>query len=197
MADPRFFDRAGPFSLDALATLSGATLRDPASGDRLFADVAPLETAGREDLTFLDNRKYLDAFACSRAGAAFVDKRAIDKAPAGMALLIAANPYQAFARAAQAFYPPKPVAPRRARSAVIDPTATVPLDCDIADLVVIEAGARLGARCQIGPNTVIASGVELEDRKGNRRRRCRYRGQYDDRPRLGTRYRSRPGYDDR
>src|SRR6266571_5305085 len=100
MADPRFFDRAGPFSLDALAALTGATLRDPAGGDRLFADVAPLETAGPEELTFLDNRRYLDAFAGSRAGAAFVDERAIDKAPADMALLIAADPYKAFARAA-------------------------------------------------------------------------------------------------
>jgi UDP-3-O-[3-hydroxymyristoyl] glucosamine N-acyltransferase len=161
MADPRFFDRAGPFSLGALAALSGASLRDPAGGERLFADVAPLETAGPEDLTFLDNRKYLDAFACSRAGAAFVGERAVDKAPAGMALLIAADPYKAFARAAQAFYPPRPVVPRRAPSAMIDPAAIVPPDCQIADHVVIESGARLGPRCQIGPNTVIASGVEL------------------------------------
>ena len=161
MADPRFFDRAGPFSLDALAALSGASLRDPKGGERLFADVAPLETAGPQDLTFLDNRKYLDAFARSRAGAAFVAERAIGKAPAGMALLIARDPYKAFARAAQAFYPVKPVTPRRAPSAVIDPGASVPPDCDIADHVVIEAGVRLGARCQIGPNTVIAAGVEL------------------------------------
>jgi UDP-3-O-[3-hydroxymyristoyl] glucosamine N-acyltransferase len=163
MADSRFFDRAGPFSLDALAALSGATVRDPKSGNRLFADVAPLESAGPEDLTFLDNRKYLDAFARSRAGAAFVDERAIGDAPAGMALLVAGNPYLAFARAAQAFYPLKAVTPRRAASAIIDPTAMVPADCDIADHVVIEAGARLGARCQIGPNTVIAAGVELGD----------------------------------
>ena len=112
-------------------------------------------------MTFLDNRKYLEAFARSRAGAAFVADRVIGKAPAGMALLIARDPYKAFARAAQAFYPVKPVTPRRAPSAVIDPGASVPPDCDIADHVVIEAGVRLGARCQIGPNTVIAAGVEL------------------------------------
>jgi UDP-3-O-[3-hydroxymyristoyl] glucosamine N-acyltransferase len=163
MADPRFFDRAGPFSLDALAALCGANLHDSKGGDRLFADVAPLETAGPEDVTFLDNRKYLDAFARSHAGAAFVDARLIGKAPAGMALLVADDPYKAFARAAQAFYPVKPVTPRRAPSAVIDPGASVPPDCGIAEHVVIEAGVRLGARCQIGPNTVIAAGVELGD----------------------------------
>jgi UDP-3-O-[3-hydroxymyristoyl] glucosamine N-acyltransferase len=57
MADPRFFRRAGPFSLEALAALSGARLADPALGGRLVEDVAPLETAGPSDLTFLSNRK--------------------------------------------------------------------------------------------------------------------------------------------
>ena len=161
MADPRFFERAGPFTLNDLASLSGARLQDPAAGSRLMADVAPLETAGPDEVTFLDNRKYADAFAASRAGAAFVDERLAGKAPPGMALLIALEPYKAFARAAQAFFPVKPITPRRAVSAVIDPTAVVPEDCDIGANVVIEPGARLGARCQIGPNTVIGVGVEL------------------------------------
>ena len=161
MADPRFFERAGPYALDVLASLTGAHLQDPAMGRRVIADVAPLETAGPDDLAFLDNRKYADSFAASRAGAAFVDERMASRAPPGMALLIAADPYKAFARAAQAFYPAKPVVPRRAASAVIHPTALVPEDCDIGANVVIEPGARLGPRCQIGPNTVIGVAVEL------------------------------------
>jgi UDP-3-O-[3-hydroxymyristoyl] glucosamine N-acyltransferase len=161
MADPRFFDRAGPYSLADLAALSGARLSSPADAGRLISDVAPLEAAGPDDVTFLDNRKYLDAFARSRAGAAFVGERLTDCAPAGMALLVTAEAYKAFARTAQAFYPARPVLARRAASAVIDPTATVAQDCDIGAHVVIEAGARLGARCQIGPNTVIGAAVEL------------------------------------
>jgi UDP-3-O-[3-hydroxymyristoyl] glucosamine N-acyltransferase len=163
MPDPRFFDRTGPYSLDALAELTGARLHGPAEGDRLVHDVAPLETAGPDEITFLDNRKYIDAFTASRAGAAFVQEQMAGKAPAGMALLIAGDPYKAFARASQAFYPAKPVTPGRAASAVIDPMATVPADCDIGAHAVIEAGARLGARCRIGANTVIGAGVELGD----------------------------------
>lgn len=163
MADARFFRRAGPHSLSALATLTGARLADPASGDRLIEDVAPLESAGPADVTFLDNRKYTDAFAKSRAGAAFIADALASRAPAGMALLISREPYKAFARAAQAFYPPTPVTPGRATGAVIDPTAVVPDDCAIGPNVVIEAAARLGARCQIGPNSVIGPGVELGD----------------------------------
>jgi UDP-3-O-[3-hydroxymyristoyl] glucosamine N-acyltransferase len=161
MADPRFFDRAGPLSLDALAALTGASLANPADGARLLADVAPLETAGPDDLTFIDNRKYVEAFRTSRAGAALLPDQLADRAPPGMALLFARDPYKAFARAAQAFYPATPVAARRAPSAIIDPTAEVPPDCDIGPNVVIEAGARLGARCAVGPNTVIGPRVEI------------------------------------
>lgn len=163
MADSRFFRRAGPHPLDALAALTGARLADPATGGRLIEDVAPLETAGPADVTFLDNRKYTDAFMTSRAGAAFIGEALAARAPAGMALLISREPYKAFARAAQAFYPQAPVVTGRAPSAVIDPTAIVPDDCAIGANVVIEAGARLGARCQVGANSVVGSGVELGD----------------------------------
>src|SRR5262249_36425035 len=163
MADPRFFDRGGPFTLEALSALSGARLLYPQDGARLFHDVGPLETAGPEDVSFLENRKYLQTFVCSRAGAAFVDEQVAGRAPPGMALLVSDEPYKAYALAANAFYPTRPIIPRRAPSAVIDPTATVPEDCDVGPNVVIEQGARLGRRCSVGANTVIAAGVEVGD----------------------------------
>ncbi|HWB47677.1 MAG TPA: UDP-3-O-(3-hydroxymyristoyl)glucosamine N-acyltransferase [Stellaceae bacterium] len=163
MADPRFFQRTGPLSLEALAALSGAQLASDADAQQLIEDVAPLETAGPTDVTFLDNRKYIDAFAKSRAGAAFVSASMAPRAPAGMTLLVTREPYKAFARAVQAFYPPLPVVPSRAASAIIDPSARVPDDCAIGANVVIEARVKLGARCEIGANTVIAAGVELGD----------------------------------
>jgi UDP-3-O-[3-hydroxymyristoyl] glucosamine N-acyltransferase len=163
MADSRFFRRAGPHSLHALVELSGARLVNPEDGRRLIEDVAPVELAGPADVTWLDNRKYIDAFAQSRAGAAFVAETMMSRAPAGMALLVSREPYKAFARAVQAFYPPTPVTPGRAPSAIIDASATVPADCAIGANVVIEAGARLGARCEVGANTVIGAGVELGD----------------------------------
>jgi len=163
MADPRFFDRAGPFTLEALAALSGARLLQPQGGARLIHDVGPLETAGPEEVSFLENRKYLQTFVRSRAGAAFVDEQVAGRAPSGMALLVSNEPYRAYALAAQAFYPAKPIIPHRARSAMIDPKAIVPEDCDVGPNAVIEQGARLGRRCRVGANTVIAAGVEVGD----------------------------------
>jgi UDP-3-O-[3-hydroxymyristoyl] glucosamine N-acyltransferase len=163
MPDPRFFDRAGPFKLDVLSALSGATLLRPEDGGRLCRDVAPLETAGPEDVSFLENRKYIQAFVRSHAGAAFVDEKAVEKAPPGMVLLVSKEPYKAYALAAQAFYPAAGVQARRAASAIIDATAVVPEDCEVGPNVVIECGVRLGRRCRIGANTVIAAGVEIGD----------------------------------
>jgi UDP-3-O-[3-hydroxymyristoyl] glucosamine N-acyltransferase len=161
MVDPRFFSRAGPFTLAELARISRVPRRNFEDGAKLFCDVAPLETAGSNEVSFLENRKYLAAFRCSRAGAAFADEAAAAHAPPGMALLLSNEPYKAYALAAQAFYPAAAVVGGRSPSALIDPTAIVPEDCEIGPNVVIEARVQLGRRCRVGANTVISAGVEI------------------------------------
>lgn len=161
MADPRFFERAGPFTLTALAALSGARLADGADGERRFDDVAPLDSAGPRHVSFFDNPRYADSLARSQAGAAFLAEKSVARAPPGMALLIAGDPYKAYARAARAFYPPPAPVPGRAPSALIDPLAVVPEDCEIAAHAVIAARARLGRRVRVGAHAVIAAGVEI------------------------------------
>lgn len=161
MADARFFAAAGPFRLGELATLLGAT----AEGDkeRVLRDVAPLDQAGPDDLSFLDNRKYVDSFARSLAGATIVHPSLAAKAPSGMALLLSEHPYKAYARAAALFYPEPPPRPGVAPSATIDPTAKLGEGCAVGPNVVIEGRAEIGRRCRIGPNTVIGAGVVIGD----------------------------------
>ena len=66
MTDSRFYRREGPFSLAQLAEISGGTLSDAAMAERMITDVAPLYRAGSDDISFLDNRKYVQAFeACA------------------------------------------------------------------------------------------------------------------------------------
>lgn len=161
MADRRFFERAGPFSLGELARLAGARLLQPQEEARLCRDVAPLELAGPEELSFLDKRKYLALLARSRAGAAVVAPALAEAAPPGMALLLHDDPYRAYALIAQAFYPEPPLVPRRAASASVDPTASVPEDCALAEGVVVEGGARIGHRTALGANTVVGANVEI------------------------------------
>ena len=97
MADPRFFANAGPFPIGELARRCGAELGGGADAAKRITDVAPLDTAGPDHISFLDNRKYVGVFVGSRAGACVVHPAMAPRAPAGMALLIAPDPYRSYA----------------------------------------------------------------------------------------------------
>ena len=163
MADPRFFTPSGPFTLARLAGLAGAELAPGADAARSFKDVAALAEAGPGDVSFLDNRRYLDAFAASKAGCCLVDPRHAAQAPPGMALLLTAQPYRAFALVARAFYPDETVHPQRHATAVVDPAARVAASARIDPGAVVGARAEIGERCWIGPNAVIGEGVVVGD----------------------------------
>ncbi len=163
MADPRFFTVAGPFTLARLAEISGAEIAPGAEAGRVFDDVGPLETAGARQFSFLDNRRYVAAFAASRAGGCVVHPGLADKAPPGMALLLSPDPYRAYARIAQAFYPRPPLEPGVHPRAVVEDGAVVGEGSRIEAGAVIGAGAELGRRCHVQANAVIGAGVVLGD----------------------------------
>lgn len=159
MPDPRFFTPSGPFTLAKLAEIAEAGLRPDAKRERRFSNVAALDEAGPADVSFLENRRYADAFARTRAGCCVVDARHAALAPAGMDLLLTEKPYKGFALIAQAFYPDKVTKPGRHASAVIDPTARIDPTAGIEAGAVIGARAEVGARVSIGANVVIGDGV--------------------------------------
>ena len=163
MADPRFFTLGGPLSLKALAKRTGAQLGTNADPDRLIGDVASLDTAGEQDITFLDNLKYLPLFAVTRAGAAFVQPAYAERAPNGLALLLTPTPYKAFALTAQAFYPEPHLHPGIHPTAIIDRTAQVGEGAVIGPYVVIEARVEIGRRCRIGAGSIISAACVLGD----------------------------------
>ncbi len=165
MADPRFFQNAGPFSLDELAQVAGAEIVGAGDTARLFDDVMPLGEAGPEHISFLDNRRYREAFEQSRAGAALVHPDLADRAPDGMNCLVADDPYRAYAKVAAHFYP-APASELDAEASVhdratVDRTAVVGDGCRIEAGVVIGPGAEIGAGCHIGANTVVGPGVVI------------------------------------
>jgi UDP-3-O-[3-hydroxymyristoyl] glucosamine N-acyltransferase len=163
MADPRFFTRAGPFSVEDIARRIGAEIAGAGEGARMLRDVAALESATPDDLAFLDNRRYVDAFRKTRAGAVIVGAKLAPEAPSSATLLVTPSPYRAYARAAQAFYPEPPAVARLAPSAMIDPSATLGEGCAVEAHAVIGAKARIGRGCAVGPNAVIGPSVVLGD----------------------------------
>jgi UDP-3-O-[3-hydroxymyristoyl] glucosamine N-acyltransferase len=164
MADPRFFHVSGPFTVGRLAEIAGARPGPGSDLDRSIADVAPLETAGPEHVTFFDgNRLYLPAFETTRAGACLVKPERAGKAPAGAAVLVMDDPYRGYARVAQAFHPLVPPEPGVSPAAIVDATAQLAAGCRIEPGAVIGARAEVGRRTLIGANTVIGPGVVIGD----------------------------------
>jgi UDP-3-O-[3-hydroxymyristoyl] glucosamine N-acyltransferase len=163
MADPRFFRNAGPFRLGELAELTGSRLSENADADALIHDVAPLDVATREDVSFLDNPKYLGAFMASHAGTCFVHPKHAEKVPSDRSLLLNENPYLAYAQTATHFYPACVTSGEISPKAHIDPTATLGEGCEIAAGASISKHVIVGNHVIIGPNAVLCDGVTVGD----------------------------------
>lgn len=163
MADPRFYSVAGPFTLEALAEISGARVDGEVILGATFTDVASLNAAGPADVSFLDNKQYADDFAKSKAGACLVHPDLAATAPPSMALLLTEEPYRAYARVARSFYPMASVTASVAPSAVIGETAILGAGCRIEAGAVVGERTEVGRRCHIGANVVLGDGVVLGD----------------------------------
>lgn len=143
--------------LAALAARFGLELRgDPT---RRIGGVATLARAQAHELAFLANPQYRSQLAATQAGAVVL--AAGDAANAPCDVLVATNPYAAFARIAALFE--TRVAPLAGvhASAVVDPSASVdpgasvgPL-CHVGARAVVAAGAELGPGCVVGPDCVV------------------------------------------
>lgn len=163
MADPRFHHVQGPFSLLDLATLTDSDVANSATPEALYSDVAPLDKAEADSISFIDNKMYVEAFTKSRAGACVAHPSMAEKAPDGMALILNKDPYRAYAKIARAFYPAVKPAGGISPKAHLDEMAVIGDGCQIEPGAVIGSGAKIGEGCYIGPNAVIGSNVEIAD----------------------------------
>lgn len=167
MVDSRFFHNAGSVALSEIAALTGAAPVVSGGGEinpaRLFTGVAPLETAGTGDVAFIDNVKYLDAFAASQAGACFVRENHADRAPPGMILLITDEPYIAHAQTAARFYPDAALVSGISSLASVAGSAEIGSGTRIDPFAVIGESVTIGKRCHIGAGAVLESGVQIGD----------------------------------
>jgi UDP-3-O-[3-hydroxymyristoyl] glucosamine N-acyltransferase len=179
MIEPFYFEPMRKLTVGDIVRLTGAEVRDETALDRPIHDIAPLDRAGPHDLTFLDNRKYADQLAATRAGACLLTPRFEKSAPKGLAVLHARNPYRAFVIVMRELYPDamRPsslfdasgVAPgtfvhpsaRLENGVVIDPGAVVGPRAEIGAGTVIGANAVIGPKVRIGRNCAIGAGATL------------------------------------
>lgn len=127
-----------------VGALGGTLQGDP---EQRIERLAPLDTAGPHDLSFLSNPRYQQQLAASRAACVIVAPAMLEVARARGACIVADDPYLYFARATQLWK--RLHGPARApgvhASAVVDATAVVHPSASIGPLCVVERGAHVGA----------------------------------------------------
>jgi len=119
-----------------------------------------IEQAQAGDLTFFANAKYSARLRATQASAVILGERA-EAAPCAM--LRTANPYLAFAHAAE-LLAPRPVAtPGIHLLAHVAPTAVIAPDATIAAFVSVGAGVRVGAGTVVYPHVTIGDDAVIGD----------------------------------
>lgn len=163
MADQSFFKKsADSYTLKQLADVTGSVISgENINPDQVVIDVASLKEATSQHISFFDNAKYKNSFLESKAGACFVSAKSAGIAPKGMALLVSAHPYKAYAKAANFMYPDAMPSTGVSSAAHIDDDATLGKDCVVEAGAVIQSGAVLGDGCWVEAGTVIGRNVKI------------------------------------
>jgi UDP-3-O-[3-hydroxymyristoyl] glucosamine N-acyltransferase len=144
---------------------------------RSITGLAPLATAGPDDLAFISGRKFLSSLADTQAGVVILHPDFIEQCPVDY--LISQDPYLSFARATHFFDRATSSPPGIHASAVVSADSEVHPTASVGANVCVEAGAflgagvvldsgvyvgrnsRVGARTRIYPNVVIYDDVHL------------------------------------
>ena len=161
MADPKFFPKSKKLTLHEISKLTKISLPKTIDNKRVFLDIAGLDIASKDHISFLDNINYLDQFKKSKAGACFFKKDFMDIAPKNMIPLISNNPYHSFAIIANAFYPLKDITAGVHPKAHVESSVKYDETVQIGPGAVVSSNVTLGKNCLIGANSVILSGVVI------------------------------------
>jgi len=147
---------------DIAAQLGGRVLGD---AEVRISQIATLEKAQANHISFLTNSKYRTQLAGTQAGAVILGEA--DAEATDLPRIISDNPYAYFARVSALLNPLPEVRPGVHPSAAVGAGAQIDATASIAAMAVIGEGATIGAfsvigeGCCIGANTVIGSHVRL------------------------------------
>ena len=157
MAEASFFPRAEPLSVADIAALARIDVPHGACGTATISGAAPLETAGPDDLVYMDNAKYAEVLGSTRAGACLVSKRFAGRVPAGTVALVTPQPYEAFAQALARLYPSAMRPLSGFGAAGVSPGSSVHPTARLEHNVTVDPGAVIGPEAEIGSGTVIGA----------------------------------------
>ena len=150
---------------DIVLQLGGRVL---GNADACISQIATLEKAQSNHISFLTNSKYRAQLATTQAGAVILGEADMDATD--LPRIISDNPYAYFAKVSALLNPLPEAKPGVHHSAVVGAGAKIDATASIAAMAVIGDGATIGAHsvigegCCIGANAVIGSRARLYPR---------------------------------
>lgn len=141
---------------EEIARMLGGKLHG--KGSREILDVAGLETAGPDELTYAENARALERAARARAGLILVREGVTLH---GKTTVAVAHPKLAFVRAANALRPAAVHPPGIHPTAVIASDVEVPADASVGPHVVIERAVKIGAGTRLSAGVYLGEGVQV------------------------------------
>jgi len=140
-------------------------------GERIISGIAPIDTAGGDDITFAADAKFAARLSNCKAAAAIIGQ---DVAAAPMPLIRVKSVQPALAKLLVQFAPPEDLPPRGvhpsaviagdaqiADGAAIGPNVVISSRAKIASGCILCAGVFVGADVRIGDNTILFEGVVI------------------------------------
>ena len=143
--------------------LGGRLCGDP---DWVIAGLAPLQSAGHDQISFLSHPKYQSQLETSQAGCVIVAPAFEAQASQGRSVIVTDDPYVYFARLTRLWKQTQQPhhGPRIHPTAVIDPGAWVAEDAVIGPLCVVERGAKVGSGSVLKSRVTLSEGCSVGER---------------------------------
>jgi UDP-3-O-[3-hydroxymyristoyl] glucosamine N-acyltransferase len=157
----QFFRQPSGLTVGEIAALTGAVPREGARLDLVVSGIAALDRARPADIVFIDNLKYADALAATRAGVCLASDKFAATAPGGVSVLQSRQPFVDFIRVARKLYPESLKPTSLYDATAIGPGAQVHPTAELEDGVTVDPGAVIGPRACIGAGTTIGANAVI------------------------------------
>ena len=105
MVSERFFKKKGALTLAEIASIAEVILPEGIDTSIKMQDVAPLEKAGQEDVSWAFIPAVREALKTTKAGAVIVPRKFLSYVPKDTLALISEDPHRSYGLLASAFYP--------------------------------------------------------------------------------------------
>ena len=148
------------YRLGEIIGLLGGELRG--SPDLEIRQVAPLDSAGPEEIAYLGRDAYRHAVTTSRAAALIVSHETA-AVLGSRCCIVVPNPHAYFIRVAWLLNPQPALRPGADALASVHPRAAVAATAELAPFVTVGEGARIGERVRVGPGCHVGNEAIIDD----------------------------------